>query len=105
MTKDLGAIHVEAIVQLNNINGGRDDWTKVKGLTKIRNRVSEQKEPIKDSILVFENAITVMEIRKKKTSVCLTPDIQEPLECGFLNAPVIAMFPDMFVWITFVSLA
>lgn len=60
---------------MNNINGGRDDWIKVKGLIKIRNRVLEEKELIKDLIFVFENAIIVMEIRKKKISVCLIFDI------------------------------
>lgn len=41
MTKEPGAIHIEVIIQLDNITGGRDNWTKVKGQTKIRNWVSE----------------------------------------------------------------
>lgn len=35
MTKELGAIHIEVIIQLDNITGGRDNWTKVRAKPRL----------------------------------------------------------------------
>lgn len=37
LVKILGTIHMEMIVQLDNIIGGRNNWTRVKSQIKIRN--------------------------------------------------------------------